>query len=78
MIKRDFSPHFSADNMHKDLSTALKLADDLGACAPAAAVALEMLRAARAQDKGEIDSAIVYTIVEQLSGLSASGGIRDH
>ena len=78
MIKRDFSPHFSADNMHKDLSTALKLADDLGACAPAAAVALEMLRAARAQDKGEMDSAIVYTIVEQLSGLSASGGIRDH
>jgi len=71
MIAHDFSPHFSTDNMHKDLSTALKLADEVGACAPAAAVALETLRAARAQNKGEMDSAIVYTIVEQLSGLAA-------
>jgi 2-hydroxy-3-oxopropionate reductase len=71
MIAHDFSPHFSTDNMHKDLSTALKLADELGACAPAAAVALETLRAARAQNKGEMDSAVVYSIVEQLSGLSA-------
>ena len=73
MIAHDFSPHFSTDNMHKDLSTALKLADELGACAPAAAAALETLRAARAQNKGEMDSAIVYTIVEQLSGLTAGG-----
>lgn len=72
MIAQDFSPHFSTDNMHKDLSTALKLADELGACAPAAAVALETLRAARAQNKGEMDSAIVYTIIEQLSGLAAT------
>jgi 3-hydroxyisobutyrate dehydrogenase-like beta-hydroxyacid dehydrogenase len=71
MIAHDFSPHFSTDNMHKDLSTALKLADEVGACAPAAAVALETLKAARAQNKGEMDSAIVYTIVEQLSGLAA-------
>jgi 2-hydroxy-3-oxopropionate reductase len=69
MIAHDFSAHFSTDNMHKDLSTALKLADEIGACAPAAAVALETLRAARAQNKGKMDSAVVYTIIEQLSGL---------
>lgn len=69
MIASEFSPHFSADNMHKDLSTALALADALGAAAPAAAAALEMLRAARAQGKGHLDSAVVYTVVEQLSGL---------
>ena len=69
MIASEFSPHFSANNMHKDLSTALALADALGAAAPAAAAALEMLRAARAQGKGHLDSAVVYTVVEQLSGL---------
>jgi len=29
MITHDFSPHFSANNMYKDLSTALKLADQV-------------------------------------------------
>ena len=69
MIAEDFSPHFSADNMHKDLSTALHLAESLGAVAPAARAALEVLRAARAQGKGELDSAVVYAILAQLSGL---------
>jgi 3-hydroxyisobutyrate dehydrogenase-like beta-hydroxyacid dehydrogenase len=69
MINADFSPHFSANNMHKDLATALALADSLGAATPAAAAALEVLRAARAQGKGELDSAVVYTVIEQLSGL---------
>ena len=69
MIAGDFSPHFSADNMHKDLSTALRLADSLGAAAPVGAAALEMLRAARAQGKGSMDSAVVYQVLAQLSGL---------
>jgi 2-hydroxy-3-oxopropionate reductase len=69
MIAGDFSPHFSADNMHKDLSTALRLADSLGAATPVAGAALEVLRAARAQGKGEMDSAVVYQVLEQLSGL---------
>src|SRR3984885_12701822 len=69
MIANDFSPHFTADNMHKDLSTALRLADAVGAAAPAASAALEILRAARAQGKGDMDSAVVYMIIEQLSGL---------
>jgi 3-hydroxyisobutyrate dehydrogenase-like beta-hydroxyacid dehydrogenase len=69
MLAHDFSPHFSVDNMHKDLSTALKLADAVGAATPVAAATLEILRAARAQGKGVMDSAVVYTIVEQLSGL---------
>jgi 3-hydroxyisobutyrate dehydrogenase-like beta-hydroxyacid dehydrogenase len=74
MIAHDFSPHFSADNMHKDLATALRLADAVGAAAPAASAALEILRAARAQGKGDRDSAVVYNIVEQLSGLTSREG----
>ncbi|MBW4022215.1 MAG: NAD(P)-dependent oxidoreductase [Proteobacteria bacterium] len=69
MIAGDFSPHFSADNMHKDLSTATRLADSLGAATPVAGAALDVLRAARAQGKGGQDSAVVYEIIEQLSGL---------
>ena len=69
MIAGDFSPHFSTDNMHKDLSTALRLADSLGAAAPVGAAALEILQAARAQGKGSMDSAVVYEVVAQLSGL---------
>jgi 3-hydroxyisobutyrate dehydrogenase-like beta-hydroxyacid dehydrogenase len=69
MIAGDFSPHFSADNMHKDLSTALQLARSLGAAAPVAAAALEMLEAARSQGKGAMDSAVVYQVVAELSGL---------
>jgi len=69
MIAEDFSPHFSADNMHKDLSTALRLAESLGAAAPVGAAALEMLEAARAQGKGALDSAVVYQIVAERSGL---------
>jgi 3-hydroxyisobutyrate dehydrogenase-like beta-hydroxyacid dehydrogenase len=69
MITGDFAPHFSADNMHKDLSTALRLADSLGAATPVAGAALEVLRAARAQGKGEMDSAVVYQVIEQMSGL---------
>ncbi|WP_419760568.1 NAD(P)-dependent oxidoreductase [Acidisoma sp.] len=71
MIAGDFSPHFSTDNMHKDLSTALRLADSLGAPAPVGAAALEMLETARAQGKGAMDSAVVYQVLAQLSGLDS-------
>ena len=73
MIAGDFSPHFSADNMHKDLSTALHLADSLGAKAPVGAAALEILRVAREQGRGTMDSAVVYEVVAQLSGLHETG-----
>ena len=72
MLARDFSPHFSTDNMHKDLSAALRLADSVGSATPTASAALEVLRAARSQGQGDRDSAIVYALVEQLSGLGGA------
>jgi len=53
MVERNFDPHFSTNNMYKDLSNAMKLADGCGAVLPTAALSLEMLRAARAQGDGE-------------------------
>jgi 3-hydroxyisobutyrate dehydrogenase-like beta-hydroxyacid dehydrogenase len=67
MINHDFSPHFSADNMYKDLSSALNLAGEVGACLPAASIAREMLRAVKIQGNGAMDSASVVTVIERLA-----------
>ncbi len=67
MITHDFSPHFSANNMYKDLSSALNLAEKVGACLPAASIAREMLRAVKIQGNGAMDSASVVTVIERLA-----------
>jgi 2-hydroxy-3-oxopropionate reductase len=67
MIKHDFSPHFSANNMHKDLSSALKLAEEVGASLPATSIAREILRAVKSQGKGDLDSCVVVTILETMA-----------
>jgi 3-hydroxyisobutyrate dehydrogenase-like beta-hydroxyacid dehydrogenase len=67
MAKRDFTPHFTVDNMYKDLSTAMKLAEEVGASLPATSISREMLRAAKAQGKGALDSAIVMTVIEAMA-----------
>ena len=71
MIAHDFSPHFSVDNMHKDLSTALDLARAAGASVPAADAALAVLRTARERGLGNRDSAIVFEVLQRRSGLPA-------
>jgi 3-hydroxyisobutyrate dehydrogenase-like beta-hydroxyacid dehydrogenase len=68
MIQRDFSPHFSLNNMYKDLSTALKLAEDFGVSLPATSICREMLRAAKSQGKGDMDSCAVMTVLEAMAG----------
>jgi 3-hydroxyisobutyrate dehydrogenase-like beta-hydroxyacid dehydrogenase len=49
MVRRDFTPHFSANNMYKDLSTALTLAEECGVPLPGASAAREILRAVKSQ-----------------------------
>ncbi len=70
MIKREFSPHFSTDNMHKDLSSALKLAEEVGVSLPATSISREILRAVKSQGKGSLDSAAVITVLETLAGTA--------
>jgi len=69
MIQGDFSPHFSANNMYKDLSTALKLAEDFGVSLPATSISREILRAAKSQGKGDLDSCVVITVLEAMAGM---------
>ena len=73
MIKHDFSPHFSVNNMHKDLSSALKLGEEVGVSLPAASISREMLRAAKSQGKGDMDSCVVVTVLEALANTTVQG-----
>ena len=68
MVKRDFSPHFSVNNMYKDLSNVVRLAEECGVSLPVTGIAREILRAAKSQGKGELDSAVVMTVLETLAG----------
>ena len=70
MIQHDFSPHFSVNNMHKDLSSALKLGEEVGVSLPAASISREMLRAAKSQGKGDMDSCVVVTVIEALANTN--------
>ena len=56
MIRRDFSAGFSTSNMYKDLTGVMKLADECGVSLPAASISREILRAAKTQGKGDLDS----------------------
>ena len=67
MIRRDFSAGFSTSNMYKDLSGVMKLADECGVSLPAASISLEILRAAKTQGKGDLDSCCVMTVLETLA-----------
>ncbi len=67
MVRRDFTPHFSTNNMYKDLSTALRLAEECGVSLPAASISREMLRAAKSQGRGDQDSCVVLTVLEAMA-----------
>jgi 3-hydroxyisobutyrate dehydrogenase-like beta-hydroxyacid dehydrogenase len=67
MVRRDFAPHFSVNNMYKDLSAALKLAEECGVSLPVASQAREILRAAKSQGKGDLDSCVVMTVLEAMA-----------
>ena len=74
MVRRDFTPHFSANNMYKDLSTALKLAEECGVSLPVAGAAREILRAVKSQGKGDLDSCVVMTVLEGMANTVVQSG----
>ncbi|MDH5536818.1 MAG: NAD(P)-dependent oxidoreductase [Betaproteobacteria bacterium] len=71
MIQHNFyPPHFSANNMHKDLSGALKLAEKHGVSLPTVSAARELLRAVKSQGNGHIDSSAVVTVLESMANTT--------
>ena len=67
MVQRDFAPHFSVNNMYKDLSNVMRLAEECGVSLPVASAAREVLRAAKSQGKGDLDSCVVMTVLETMA-----------
>ena len=67
MVRRNFSPGFSTNNMYKDLTSVMKLADECGATLPATSISWDILRAAKTQGKGDLDSCCVMTVLEALA-----------
>ncbi len=72
MIQHNFFPvHFSANNMYKDLSGALKLAEQYGVSLPTASAAREILRAVKSQGNGHIDSSAIVTVLEAMANMTS-------
>ena len=65
-----FPPHFSTNNMDKDLTGAIRLAEKHGVSLPTASAARETLRAVKSQGNGHIDSSAVVTVLEAMADTS--------
>ena len=73
ILDRDFAPRFSLANQYKDLTNALSLAQQLSVPMPTAGAAQHLYRAAAAQGKGDMDSSIVVTVLEELANVTVGG-----
>lgn len=73
MIARNFTADATLDLIHKDVSSALALADAVGAPLPVGATVLEMVKASRLRGMGGKDMAALVTVVEALAGETEAG-----
>jgi len=48
----------------------MRLAEEVGVSLPAASISMEMLRAAKSQGKGDLDSCAVMTVLEALANIT--------
>ena len=73
MIARNFfPPHFSTNNMDKDLTGAIRLAEKFGVSLPTVSASREILRAVKSQGNGHIDSSAVVTVLEAMADISVA------
>ncbi|MBT3169967.1 MAG: NAD(P)-dependent oxidoreductase [Rhodospirillaceae bacterium] len=67
-----FPPHFSTNNMDKDLTGAMRLGEKYGVSLPTVSASREMLRAVKSQGNGHIDSSAVVTVLEAMADTSVA------
>ena len=60
MLRADYTPSFPLRLMHKDLSLALDLGNQIGVPLPAAAAAREIYNSVKGASKDDLDYAAVY------------------
>ena len=70
LASRDFTTHFSVDLMHKDLTLALQLAQQLDVPLPAAATIREVYQMARARGLGASDIVATAAVVDPAIDVS--------
>jgi 3-hydroxyisobutyrate dehydrogenase/2-hydroxy-3-oxopropionate reductase len=68
ILNRDFTTHFSAKWMHKDVGFATQMARDLNIPVPASSVTEQMLRATVAKGMGDDDFCSAIRVLEDWTG----------
>ncbi|MEO5926807.1 MAG: NAD(P)-dependent oxidoreductase [Bryobacteraceae bacterium] len=69
ILNRDFTTHFSAKWMHKDVGFATQMARDLNIPVPASSVTEQMLRATVAKGMGDDDFCSAIRVLEDWTGV---------
>ncbi len=77
MVRRNFTAGFSTNNMYKDLSSVMKLADECGVSLPATSISWDILRAAKTRGNGDIDSCSVMMILEDMARTTVESPHED-
>ena len=68
-LKDDYTPRFSLDLLHKDVSLFAQTADLEGVPVPIAAATEQMIKAARCRGLGALDMTAVVKLYEELAGV---------
>jgi 2-hydroxy-3-oxopropionate reductase len=76
MLARQFDPGFRIDLHHKDLGIAMDAARSADISLPVGALVAQLMGAARAQGLGALDHSALLVVLEALSGLSPTRGVR--
>lgn len=72
ILARDFTPRSSVNTQYKDLTNAVRLAEQAKVPLPITTVVREVYQAARAKGMGELDSAAIVTVLETLAGVTVT------
>ncbi|MFF8894320.1 2-hydroxy-3-oxopropionate reductase [Brevibacterium casei] len=77
MLDREFAPGFRLALHHKDMGIVTAAAREAGVTIPLGAAVAQLVAATVAQGNGGLDHSGLLTVVEQLSGTSASAEDED-
>ena len=76
-LAASFEPGFRIRLHLKDLRNALELARETGVALPAAAVVEQLMRAAAANGRGELDHSGLLTVLEDMADFHVAEAARD-
>lgn len=74
MLDREFAPGFRLALHHKDMGIVTAAAREAGVAIPLGAAVAQLVAATVAQGNGGLDHSGLLTVIEQLSGTTASAG----